>query len=82
MAIIQIELNDDVSGTDKDNFWSKFKHGINTFKAQLPSGVLALMVQDDFGDTSALLITMESKDKTYRELNDYMDDLKDRLRRH
>ena len=50
MAIIQIELNDDVSGTDKDNFWSKFKHGINTFKAQLPSGVLALMVQDDFGD--------------------------------
>lgn len=81
MAIIQIELNDDVSGTDKDNFWSKFKHGINTFKAQLPSGVLALMVQDDFGDTSALLITMESKDKTYRELNDYMDDLKDRLRR-
>ena len=81
MAIIQIELNDDISGSDKDNFWSKFKHGINTFKAQLPSGVMALMVQDDFGDTSALLITMESKDKTYRELNDYMDDLKDRLRR-
>lgn len=81
MAIIQIELNDDISGNDKDNFWSKFKLGINTFKAQLPSGVLALMVQDDFGDTSALLITMESKDKTYRELNDYMDDLKDRLRR-
>ena len=27
-------------------------------------GVVALQVQDDFGDTSALLITMESKDKT------------------
>lgn len=81
MAIIQIELNDDISANDKDNFWSKFKHGINTFKAQLPSGVMALMVQDDFGDTSALLITMESEDKTYRELNDYMDELKDKLRR-
>ena len=33
-----------------------------------------------FGDTSALLITMESKDKTYRELKEYMDDLQDRLR--
>lgn len=81
LSIIQVELNDDISASDKDNFWSKFKHGVGTFKAQLPSGVLAVQVQDDFGDTSALLITMESTDKTYRELNDYMDDLKDRLRR-
>lgn len=47
----------------------------------MPSNVLAVQVMDDFGDTSALLITMESEDKTYRELNDYMDDLQDRLRR-
>jgi multidrug efflux pump len=78
MAIIQVELNDELD--NKDEFWSKFKHGINGFKSQLPSGVLALMVQDDFGDTSALLITMESKDKTYRELNEYMKQLKDSLR--
>lgn len=80
MAIIQVELNDDVNGTDKDNFWSKFKLGVSSFKSSLPSGVLAVQVQDDFGDTSALLVTMESDDKTYRELNDYMDDLQDRLR--
>lgn len=79
MVIIQVELNDELN--NKDEFWSKFKHGINEFKAQLPSGVLAVQVMDDFGDTSALLITMESEDKTYRELNDYMDGLKDRLRR-
>jgi multidrug efflux pump len=80
MCIIQIELNDDVNGADKDNFWNRFKHGVQTFKASLPSGVLAIQVTDDFGDASARLITMESNDKTYRELNDYMDDLKDRLR--
>lgn len=78
MAVIQVQLNDDLN--NKDEFWSKFKHGINDFKAQLPSGVLALQVMDDFGDTSALLVTMESDDKTYRELNEYMNDLKDRLR--
>lgn len=79
IVYIQVELNDEVN--DKDEFWSKFKHGINDFKAQLPSNVLAIKVMDDFGDTSALLITMESKDKTYRELDDYMDALQDSLRR-
>lgn len=80
VSIIQIELNDDINGADKENFWSRFKLGAQQFKASLPSGVLAIMVQDDFGDASALLITMESNDKTYRELNDYMNDLKKRLR--
>ena len=79
VSIIQVELNDELN--NKDEFWSKFKHGINQFKSNLPSGVLALQVNDDFGDTSALLITMESKDKTYRELNDYMNVLKDTLRK-
>lgn len=78
MVYIKVQLNDEL--TNKDEFWSKFKHGISQFKSQLPSGVLAVQVADDFGDTSALLISMESDDKTYRELNDYMDDLKDRLR--
>lgn len=80
VAIIQIELNDDINGANKENFWSRFKLGVQQFKASLPSGVLALQVQDDFGDASSLLITMESNEKTYRELNDYMDDLKERLR--
>lgn len=79
MVIVFLELNDNVE--DKDAFWSKFKHGLQAFKAQLPSGVLALQAVDDIADTSALLITIESKQKTYRELNTYIDNLKDRLRR-
>ena len=78
IVYIQVQLNDDLN--NKDEFWSKFKHGVQNFKAQLPSNVLALQVNDDFGDTSSLLITMESEDKTYRELSDMMDDLQDRLR--
>ena len=78
LSIIQVELNDEL--TNKDEFWSKFKHGVQGFKPQLPDGVLAIQVNDDFGDTSALLLAMESKDKTYRELNDYMNSLIDSLR--
>ncbi|MBQ7422334.1 MAG: efflux RND transporter permease subunit, partial [Prevotella sp.] len=79
MAIVQVELNDELN--NKDEFWSKFKLGINEFKGSLPSGVLGMIVKDDFGDTSALLITMESEDKTYRELNEYMNALQDSLRK-
>jgi multidrug efflux pump subunit AcrB len=79
MVVIQVQLNDNLN--NKDEFWSKFKHGINEFKVNLPKSVLGVQVVDDFGDTSALLVTIESDSKTYRELDDYADDLKDRLRR-
>ena len=78
IVYIQVQLNDDLN--NKDEFWSKFKHGVQEFKSSLPSNVMAVVVKDDFGDTSSLLITMESEEKTYRELNDYMDRLQDRLR--
>ena len=79
MAVIQVQLNDDLN--NKDEFWSKFKHGVSVFKNELLQSVVAIQVMDDFGDTSALLITLESENKTYRELDDYLDNLKDRLRR-
>ena len=78
-CIMMVKLNDDVN--NKDEVWSKIKHGLNGFKAQLPSGVLAIVVNDDFGNTSALLIAIESSQRNYRELKQYSDDLSDRLRR-
>ena len=79
MCYVMVELNDDVN--DKDEVWSKVKHGLAAFKMQLPAGVAAVVTNDDFGDTSALLITLESDTRSYRELKVYMDDLSDRLRR-
>ena len=79
MCIVMVKLNDDVN--NKDEVWSKIKHGLNTFKSSLPAGVLAVVVNDDFGNTSALLIAVESGQRSYRELKDYSDRLSDRLRR-
>ena len=79
MCLVQVYLNDDVN--NKDEVWSKVKHGLNLFKQQLPAGVLALIANDDFGNTSALLIAIESPERSYRELHDYCDRLGDRLRR-
>lgn len=40
IVFVQVELNDELN--NKDEFWSKFKHGVATFKSQLPPNVLAI----------------------------------------
>lgn len=66
MMYIFVELNDNVKNADQ--FWSKFKHGLTELKMTLPAGVLALIANSDFGDTSALLITLSSDTHCYKEL--------------
>lgn len=78
MVIIFVELDDNVK--DTDSFWNQFKLGTEQEKQKLPAGVLAVETISDFGETSSLLITMQSGDKTYRELRQYMDGLKDAIR--
>ncbi|HON20537.1 MAG TPA: efflux RND transporter permease subunit, partial [Bacteroidales bacterium] len=78
LAIIVVDLADNVK--NKDEFWSKFRHGLKEFKQTLPSGVVTLIANNDFGETSALLISIESEEKTYRELEYYLEDLENRLR--
>lgn len=78
MAYVFVELNDNVN--NKDDVWSKIKHGLTLFKMQLPTGVVALIANDDFGDTSALLVSMESDTKNHRQLQTYMENLEDKLR--
>ena len=78
MAMVLVHLNDNVN--NKDEVWSKIKHGLALYKQSLPKGVVALIANDDFGNTSALLIAIESPERNYRELQDYSDRLSDRLR--
>ncbi|MCH5232095.1 MAG: efflux RND transporter permease subunit [Muribaculaceae bacterium] len=77
-VIIFVELDDDVN--DTDSFWNEFKLGMDNEKAKLPAGVLGVETISNFGATSSLLITIQSNDKTYRELGEYMDDLKETIR--
>ena len=70
-----------VSVKDKDGAWSKIRHGLQLFKkTSLPAGVLEIVVVDDFGNTSSMLLTVESPERTPRELEAYAEQLCDRLR--
>ena len=76
---IFVELNDDVKNADQ--FWSKLKHGLTELKMTLPSGVLALVANSDFGDTSALLITLSSDTKSYKDLEEQLKKLEAECRK-
>jgi multidrug efflux pump subunit AcrB len=62
-------------------FWSKLKHGLNEFKGELPSGVMSLTANDDFGNTSAILLAVESETKSYKELEKYIEKFEDDARK-
>lgn len=68
-----VELNGRVKNADL--FWSKLRHGLNDLKMTLPAGVVALFVNSDFGDTAALLITLSSDTRSYRELEEQLERL-------
>jgi len=76
---IFVELNDDVKNADQ--FWSKLKHGLTELKMTLPAGVAALIANSDFGDTSALLITLSSDTKSYKELEEQLKKLESEVRK-
>ena len=78
-VVVYVSLDPDIVKSD-DEFWSKFRLGVDEFKRNLPSGVAGIFTSSDFGSTSALLISIESKEKTYRELSGYLTELESRLR--
>jgi len=69
-----------VSPDESTEFWNKLKERLPLLRAQLPAGVLGVLANEDFGDVSAMLISIESEDKTYREMDNYARALGDRLR--
>ena len=61
--------------------WSKIRGGISLMRQmQLPSGLLAVVVIDDFGNTSSILLALESNERSPRELEEYANITADRLR--
>lgn len=65
----------------KDEVWSKIRGGLDLFKkTSLPQGVLQIVLVDDFGQTSSMLLAVESAERSPRELEEYALMLSDRLR--
>ena len=61
--------------------WAKVRGGLSLLKqVQMPTGLLAVVVIDDFGNTSSILLALESDERSPHELEDYAKLVADRLR--
>ena len=61
--------------------WSRIRQGLVLFRlTDLPQGVVATAVVDDFGNASSLLLAIESEERSSRELRAFADRLSIRLR--
>ncbi|MGD9212132.1 MAG: efflux RND transporter permease subunit, partial [Desulfobacteraceae bacterium] len=79
LMVVYVEVQEDVK--QPKVFWAKLRHGLNELKKELPSGVMSLTANDDFGNTSAILLAVESETKTYKELKKYIEDFENRVRK-
>ena len=70
VMVIYVEVSE--KEKDPDQFWATLRHGLNELKGELPSGVMSLTADNDFGNTSSLLLAVQSETKTYKELEDYI----------
>jgi multidrug efflux pump subunit AcrB len=79
ILIVFVEVNNNVK--DPDAFWDKIKFGLTNLKNELPPQVLALIANNDFGDTAALLLTVQSDNKTPKELEKELKGIEAELRK-
>lgn len=79
VMVIYVEVSE--KEKDPDAFWAKLKQGLNELKADLPPGVTSLVADNEFGNTSALLLGVQSEKKTYRELEDFIKSFENDVRK-
>lgn len=79
IAYLYVMLRMDV--LDNDKAWNKIRAGLPVLqKTHMPAGVLQTVLMDDFGNTSSLLIAVESPERSPRELEEYAQKICSQLR--
>jgi len=79
-TVVYVEVKENVK--DPEIFWAKLRLGLQELKTELPPQVITLVGNNEFGDASAILLTITSGQRSYRELEDYLEKLSNAVRRH
>ncbi|MBD1262216.1 efflux RND transporter permease subunit [Maribacter polysiphoniae] len=80
-VVITVELNENVK--DNDRFWATLQNGLNTtfrMNYTLPNGMVGPIVNSNFGDVVAQMITVSAPGRNYAEIESYLDKLEDGLK--
>ena len=77
--IVNVTLEESVNNPEQ--FWAQLRHDMNELRErELPSGVQGPIVNSNFGDVVAVLLSVRGDRYTSRELTDYLDRIEDQLR--
>lgn len=77
-VVVNVTLQDWVTDTDK--FWAKLQDGLSANKQLFPQAVQGPFVNGEFGDVAALMIAVTAKDRSYADLQEYLDQLEDGIK--
>jgi multidrug efflux pump subunit AcrB len=75
-----VEVADNLDAIQTKAFWNKIKNGMIILQSQLPKEVKGFTIDSEFGNTSAMLMAVESKTRPYKELLRNVEDIEAELR--
>ncbi|MBU2278473.1 MAG: efflux RND transporter permease subunit, partial [Gammaproteobacteria bacterium] len=76
---IMVEMKGIYRGKELKQIWDELRRKVNDLTPQLPPGVKAPMVNDDFGDVYGMLYAISGDGYSDDELRDYVDILRREL---
>jgi len=75
-----VEVADNLNAIQTKAFWNKIKNGMLILQSQLPKEVKGFYIDSEFGNTSAMVMAVESKTRPYKELLRNVEDIEAELR--
>ena len=69
---VKIKLSESLKNEEIDQYWDNVRKKINDIKGSLPTGTMAPMVLDDYGDVYGMFLAVTSDGYSKKELDKYV----------
>lgn len=79
LSQLMVEMKDTYRAKELKQIWDELRHKVSDLQPQLPPGVQAPQVKDDFGDVYGILYAITGDGYSDDELRDYVDFLRREL---
>ncbi len=79
LSMVTVEIKDKYDKYTLPQVWDELRRKVSDAQGGLPPGVTPSVVVDDYGDVYGVFFAITGKGYTYKELNDFAEDLKREL---
>ncbi|SHI94972.1 Multidrug efflux pump subunit AcrB [Mesonia phycicola] len=81
MSYVYLEVANRVSKDETQQFWNRLKSDLFVFQQRsVPDGVQGIIVNSDFGNTAAMILSVQSDSRPYKDLQLHVEEIIDDLR--